>query len=137
MSGTKMIFRGPMIRLAITLRSGPDTEDWCRVQVTLDTATNRWSGIDPCLTGAEARKLAAWLDAAAAGAPVERLEFLEPELAFTLDSERAGWLRVELRYNLQPNWADLPPEQPFYVLLPAEPGQLQRAALSLRSELAL
>jgi hypothetical protein len=127
--------RGPKTRLDLTIESGPDHEGWCRVRVALDTPDGRWQATDPCLTGPEVGRLADWLEQKAGGVTGERLEFLEPELAFECDEARPGLLRVELRWGLRPAWAGSEPSEPFCVEVPAESGQLSRAADWLRSEL--
>jgi hypothetical protein len=132
-----MLLRGPDTRLELKIESGPDPEyGWCRVRVALDTPDGRWSAADPCLTGPELGRLADWLEEAAGGAAAGRLEFLEPELAFDSPAAEPGMLRVELRWKLRPGWARGDTGEPFCVELPAEPGQLRRAAGWLRSELA-
>jgi hypothetical protein len=119
----------------LTIASGPDHEGWCRVRVALDTPVGRWSATDPCLTGEEVERLAEWLEAAAVGAAEGRLEFLEPELAFDRAAAGPGLLQIEMRYGLRPAWPGGDPGEPFCVTVPAEPGQLCRAAEWLRSQL--
>jgi hypothetical protein len=128
-----MVLRGPQTRLDLTIVSGPDSEGWCRVSITLNTPAGRWSATTPCLTGQEIERLAGWLDATAEGDTVERLEFLEPELAFDAAD---GQVRVELRWGMRPRWAGGNLDEPFCVAVPVEPGQLRRAAEGLRSDLA-
>ena len=127
-----MTLRGPQTRLDLSIVSGPDVEGWCQVSITIDTPDGRWSATDPCLTGPEVERLAAWLDLAANGVVPGRLEFLEPELVFDVAD---GQLRVELRFGMRPSWADGDPSEPFCITVPAESQQLHRAANSLRADL--
>jgi hypothetical protein len=80
--------------------------------------------------------LADWLEQTASGGTGERLEFLEPELAFECNAVCPGLLRVELRWRMRPTWAGGERGEPFCVEVPAETGQLRRAVGWLRSELA-
>jgi hypothetical protein len=130
------MLRGPGTCLDLTIVSGPDREGWCRVRVAVDTPAGRWSATDPCLTGQEVERLAEWLEATAGGAAEGRLEFWEPELAFDRAAAGPGQLRIEMRWGLRPAWAGGEPGDSFSVAVPAEPGQLCRAAEGLRSQLA-
>ena len=131
-----MTLRGPGTRLDLTIASGPDCEGWCRVRVALDTPAGRWSAIDPCLTGTEVERLAKWLEETANGAAEGRLESYEPELAFDHSAAGPGKLQIEMRWTLRPSWAGGEPGEPLCLALPAEPGQLCRAAEGLRSQMA-
>lgn len=128
--------RGPGTLLDLTIESGPDLEGWCRVRVALDTQAGRWEAAEPCLTGLEVARLADWLDATASGESEGRLEFLEPELAFDRSAAGTGRLRVEFRWGLRPVKVGEDQGEPFCVDMPADPGQLRRAANWLRSWLA-
>ena len=128
-----MILRGPATSLAVIIEAGPDSEGWYRIQINVDAPAGCWSAQNACLTGTEVEELADWLEQVVDGTAATRLEFLEPELA--LQRSAAG-VQVELRWGLQPTPAPGDPHEPLIVTIPAEPGQLVRAAHSLRSDLA-
>src|SRR5262249_47762978 len=128
-----MQFRGREARSRFELKvSRPDSEGWCRVEVTVDLPTGRWSAVHNCLQGGDIARLADWLEAAGDSPPTS-IDFLEPELSFETHEDEGLWLRVRLRYNLCPAWVK-DPDQEFTVEYPITPDSLRRAAAALREE---
>jgi hypothetical protein len=114
----------------------PDAEDWCRVEITIDFPTRRWSTADSCLQGTEVNWLINWLESAANdNQPPERIHFLEPELSFELREDGGRWLRIYLQYSVRPIWVKIHPDEEFFVEFPVTPDSLRRAAASLREQL--
>lgn len=92
-------------------------DNWLVISGALTTAEGSWSFSDPCLLVDEAREVAAWLRAVAAGTvtvtePDAEGElspdtwFVEPVLAFSLAnrSEGGAVLRVHLSLEAAPPW---------------------------------
>ena len=127
-----MILRGPQVRFEINIASGPDHDGWCKIQIILVTPTGRWSRIDPCLMNHEVGHLANWLEETARGEVEGRLEFIEPELAFSRNAAGGGQVQVELLLKFRPTWAGGDSSEPYCVEIPAESGQLKKAAEQLR-----
>jgi hypothetical protein len=130
--GEGMRLHGPENRFELDILSGPDSEGWCKIRVTITQPGVHHTATASCLRGIEIRRLSEWLERIADGSPIgEIIEFMEPELSFALLPGDPQCIRVFLRWNLRPNWLDKGEE--FFQDYPAEPGQLRRAAASLRT----
>jgi hypothetical protein len=130
--------------------SGPDDWDanWLSVAGDLRLPDGRsHSFLDPCLTTWEARELATWLAAVAAGiaSPAEdqslpALTFTEPCVAFGLADGGGGpiGLRVYLSLEAEPPFVVAGQKGMFtnYVPFPATETAVLRAAGELSSELS-
>ncbi|MEU8777131.1 hypothetical protein [Streptomyces sp. NPDC048606] len=92
-------------------------DNWLVIGGRLTTPEGSWSFTDPCLLTDEARRLAPWLRAVAAGTvPVTEPDddgelspdtsFIEPVLAFSLAgrSETEAVIRVHLSLEAAPPW---------------------------------
>lgn len=97
--------------------ANPYDDNWLVISGSVATSEGTWSFADPCLLTGEAREVAAWLRAAAAGkVAVTGLGaegelspdawFIEPVLAFSLADRTEGWvvLRVHLSLEAAPPW---------------------------------
>ncbi|AEN12876.1 MULTISPECIES: hypothetical protein [unclassified Streptomyces] len=103
-----------------TASGDPYDDNWLVIAGSVTTPGGRWAFADPCLLTQEAREIAHWLRAVAAGrVAVARpedgeesspgLEFLEPVLAFDLvdRTEDGAVLRVHLSLAAAPpGWRD-------------------------------
>ncbi|MFB0628104.1 hypothetical protein [Streptomyces sp. AB3(2024)] len=97
--------------------ANPYDDNWLVIGGTVTTAEGSWSFASPCLLTDEAREVAPWLRAVAAGKvavtgddaegePSPDKYFLEPVLAFGLAgrSEDGAVLRVHLSLEAAPPW---------------------------------
>ena len=124
-----MILRGPKKKIELQIVSGPDNENWCKVEIRLDYDEGVWtSPVDPCLRGHEVIELAQWLRSVANGQPdTLELHFLEPELAFGFISDSEPIVRISLRYSMSPPQIRDSSDE-FHFDIPAERNQLERAS---------
>jgi len=136
---------GPTIELKVLGYEFPDGADewhdlnWLRIQVRVESGDANWTaGPDPCLLTSEAKALAEWLRAAAAGwlAPPE---FLEPALSFAVVrplEERGIPLAVTLRHELVSNQTLVSgPLRELPLVLYVAPEELRAAASDLEADL--
>jgi hypothetical protein len=105
-----------------------------------------WAFENPCLTTRDARELGGWLREVAAGTvppspvidgePGELLEFLEPNLAFSVEGRTADRvrIRVHLSAEARPPWFRGTEED--FVRLDVSAEELTRAAESWMLDLA-
>lgn len=117
-----------------------DDANWLVVEVAASGPAGVWRFRDPALQTAEATRLAAWLETVASGRrPVyQRMDFLEPVLAFELQEPASRRFRVLFELEGRPPWAnDRTAERWGEVGLEFEPspGELQAAAGELRAAL--
>ncbi|MER7759202.1 hypothetical protein [Streptomyces sp. NPDC097619] len=100
-----------------TVRGDAYDDNWLVIGGTVSTPEGTWSFDDPCLLTDEARRVAAWLRAVAAGtvAVTDASEgelspdtwFIEPVLAFSLaarSEDGARIVRVHLSLEAAPPW---------------------------------
>jgi len=99
--------------------TGELDDQWLMITGRISLSGRSWAFADPCLMLGEARELARWLHAAAAGRVLPQqlpagpdaewapeLSFIEPVLAFTLGSGSSGLvLRVNVSLEAAPPWA--------------------------------
>ena len=130
-----MLLRGPQRRFELNLVPGAGRENWCRIDVRVETPEARWTAADVCLKNDEVSCLAGWLEAAAVDQIHEReIDFLEPELSFAFPENNAS-LRVCFRDNLRPPWLKEEVDGRFFQDYPVTPADMQRAAASQRAQL--
>ncbi|MFJ1864899.1 hypothetical protein ACIOD1_09725 [Streptomyces sp. NPDC088097] len=104
-------------QFAAAQQSDGDDGNWLDIGGTVTTAEGSWSFVDPSLLTHEARRVAVWLRAVAAGTvPLTRPDdegyvspdtwFTEPVLAFSLaDRNEAGAVvRLHLSLEASPPW---------------------------------
>jgi hypothetical protein len=115
--------------------------NWLVVEGDATDGDRAWSFRDPCLLTADARELAAWLDAVADRRPdLDSLEFLEPNLAFSRSSSATDppVVRVTFRLEARPPWMPDATEDDWdsaWLEFDMSPEALQRAASDLRTDL--
>jgi hypothetical protein len=127
--------------------------NWLQVRgnITLADGT-AWAFERPCLTTWEARGLGSWLRAVAAGTvppspvaggePEGRLEFFEPDIAFSVAERTADRVRIRVHFNVDslPPWLQGTEVEPglyeYFVRLEVSAEELTRAAESWMLELA-
>jgi hypothetical protein len=93
-------------------------DNWLVIAGTVTTPEGNWSFVDPCLLTDEARELAGWLRAVAAGAVAVTepdaegelspdTSFIEPLVAFSLAGRSEGGaavIRIHLSLQAAPPW---------------------------------
>jgi hypothetical protein len=83
--------------------------NWLVIRGYVQTSRGSWKFEDPCLETWEARSLCDCLTRVAAGEPNERLDFIEPNLAFNVASPRndAQLVGVVVEFGLEarPPWS--------------------------------
>ena len=121
--------------------------NWLQVCGSITLADGRtWAFEDPCLTTWQARELGSWLREAAAGTvpqspivdgePEELLEFLEPNIAFSVEERTADRVRIRVHFSLEalPPWLQGTEEEPglyeYFVRLDVSAKELTQAAES-------
>ncbi len=115
--------------------------NWLRIKISASGPFGSWRTECPGLTTYEAGWLADWLEEAAKGTETrQRLDFLEPSLAFLLlDLPEGLTLRICLEGQVRPQWMSPRPAGQHEVWLdfplPAAES-FARAAADLRRELA-
>ncbi len=127
--------------------------NWLKVRghITLADGKN-WAFEDPCLTTWDARELGSWLrevvagtvpsSPAAGGEPEGLLDFLEPNIAFSVEERTADRVRIRIHFNLEslPPWLQNAEVEPglfqYFVRLEVSAEELTRAAESWMLELA-
>jgi len=125
---------GPQRRFELTVLSGPDpTMGWSRIGISFD-ARRGSEGSSSCLQDDEMTRLTAWFEAVAEGAEAQAIAFFDPELAFSVLAEPERLVQITLCWHFLPPWVKGEPDATFTLPFPAEPGQLRRAAASLRGE---
>ncbi|MER6692209.1 WapI family immunity protein [Streptomyces minutiscleroticus] len=101
-----------------TAQGDPYDDNWLVIDGTVRTPEGSWSFTDPCLLTDEARQVAAWLRAVAAGAVAVTesdaegelspdLSFIEPLVAFSLadrSEDGTAVMRVHLSLEAAPPW---------------------------------
>ncbi|MFJ6573360.1 hypothetical protein ACIQNU_38710 [Streptomyces sp. NPDC091292] len=101
-----------------TPRGDAYDDNWLVVAGTVTTPEGKWSFVDPCLLTDEARQVAAWLRAVAAGTVAVTgpdaegglspdTWFIEPLVAFSLAGRSEGGaavMRVHLSLEAAPPW---------------------------------
>lgn len=111
-----------------TVRGDAYDDNWLVIGGTVTTPEGSWSFADPCLLTDEARQVAAWLRAVAAGtvtvtAPDADGElspdtwFIEPLLAFSLadrSKDGAAVIRIHLSLEAAPPWQQGDDEADIY-----------------------
>ncbi|HEY1016398.1 MAG TPA: hypothetical protein VGE07_27055, partial [Herpetosiphonaceae bacterium] len=136
---------GATIALTITGYQYPRELDalyasnWLLVRLDLSAPAGTFSATNACLLTYEGRQLADWLASAAAGAAPGAIGFVEPCLFFEAIAAPAGiTIRVTLEHAFRPPWAVRHAAWRFgYVaLFPLAPAELERAAATLRRQLA-
>jgi hypothetical protein len=87
----------------------PYDANWLSIHVEAAGPGGAWTGTDPCLLTYEAARLAAWMEAVAAGQKASpAISFLEPVLLFRLiDGEQGRTLRVHFGNLINPSWRQL------------------------------
>jgi hypothetical protein len=119
-------------------------EDWLTVHAQIEFPDERrWEFTQPCLTTLEARALADWLAAVAAGSvPTEGrvFQFTEPNVAFSVlshpDDRAAAAGRLQLRmhfsYESLPPWRQpyraWPNDLSYFIVLDVDRDQVHAAA---------
>jgi hypothetical protein len=105
-----------------------------------------WAFEDPCLTTWQARELGTWLREVAAGTvppspvadgePEDLLEFLEPNIAFSVEERTVDRVRIRVHFSLEalPPWLQDTEEEPglfeYFVRLDVSAEELTQAAES-------
>lgn len=117
-----------------------DDANWLVVEVAGNGPHGTWRFSDPALQTTEVARLAHWLEAVAVGRrPVhQRMDFLEPVLAFELQEPASRRFRVVFELEGRPSWASHREAERWgevWLEFEPDPGQLQAAASDLRAAL--
>jgi hypothetical protein len=117
--------------------------NWLVIQGKIRTADGReWTFTDPCLTTWEAADIATWLRSVANGSVTptqnwsdeeELLHFTEPNIAFSLQEQTEGRVRIRLHLSLEaapprPDHTDRPRLFEYFLILDQKPEDLVTAA---------
>ena len=89
-----------------------------------------WSFAEPCMTAFDARNLGEWLQQAADGQHPARIDFLEPNLAFTLTDPTTA----TVEFAQEAARPGTPIDGHVEVALPMHPAALAQAAADWRTE---
>jgi hypothetical protein len=125
--------------------------NWLQVCGNITLADGKtWAFEQPCLTTWDARELGSWLREVPAGTvppsgtdePGQFLEFLEPNIAFSLEERTADRVRIRVHFGVEalPPWLhggqQEPPPFDYFVLLDVSAQELAQAAEAWMLELA-
>lgn len=78
-------------------KTGKYDVEWLVVSLAVHSPDSEWPWIDPCLLFSEAKRLAAWLAEVASGETTEdKIDFVEPEIAFQAFQDSPEYSRVRL-----------------------------------------
>jgi len=130
-----------------------ESANWLQIGGHITLADGKtWAFEDPCLTTWDALELGSWLREVAAGTvppspdaggePEGLLDFLEPNLAFSVEGRTADRVQIRIHFSLEsvPPWlqnADAEPDLfQYFVRLEISAEELTRAAESWMLELA-
>ncbi|QNA85172.1 hypothetical protein G4G27_15080 [Sphingomonas sp. So64.6b] len=109
--------------------------DWLMVCGQVSLLGREWQFVDPCLTTAEARRLADWLDAVARGEDSPQFcDFTEPNLDFRRQPN--GEIRVSFALESAPPWAKRGDDWIKHGFVVPIGPQLADAAARLRQQLS-
>jgi hypothetical protein len=115
--------------------------NWLVLELQLETPTDSWTRSAPRALTWEMERLALWLRELADGKKqMDRVDFMEPEIAFRYEDESAGGviLFVRLAYAFRPDCAGPGDDlyfQPTELRFTPSPAELGAAAASIESEL--
>jgi hypothetical protein len=144
---------GASVDLRITGGRWDPHGTWLQIRGHITLADGKtWSFENPCLTTWDAQELGGWLRDVAAGTvppsplvdgePEGVLEFLEPNLAFSVEERTADRGRIRIHFSLEslPPWLQNRAVRPsllqYFVRLEVSAEDLIRAAESWMLELA-
>ncbi len=143
---------GASVDLRITGGRWDPYGTWLQIRGHITVADGKtWSFEDPCLTTWDAREFGGWLREVAAGTvppsplvdgePEGVLEFLEPNIAFSVEERTADRVRIRIYFSLEslPPWlqnAEVSGPFEYFVRLEVSAEELTRAAESWMLELA-
>jgi hypothetical protein len=77
--------------------------NWLNIQIHAQDERGSWTAIDPCLLTWDLAHLAEWFEAGASRQPQQRIDFIEPNLAFEIaaigddDVTARVWFKLECR----------------------------------------
>ncbi len=109
--------------------------NWLMVRGHVSLHGREWQFVDPCLTTAEARRLADWLDAIARGVRSPKFcSFTEPNLDFRRQSNDE--IRVSFALESAPPWAKRGDDWTKHGFVVPIGPQLADAAAQLRQQLS-
>jgi hypothetical protein len=121
------------------LEDDPWDANWLMIRIAVVSADGAWTSTDPSLLTSDVEGLALWLDAVSEfRATYQRVQFLEPNLAFELQSESPRGLAVRVLFEQEsrPPWARPdPPSSAFFVDLALPHEAVREAAEALRLQL--
>lgn len=112
--------------------------NWLVIEGTAGHLGRQWRFCDPCLLTWEVEALAKYLEAVADGnAPVRPMDFLEPNLEFSMVGPST--LRVTFKLEAEPPWfaSASSDDEPFSLEFGVSQQQLREASASLRSQLTM
>jgi hypothetical protein len=138
---------GASVELRITGYQWDVDATWLQVCGHITLADGKtWDFEESCLTTRDAREVGSWLREAAAGTvppspvaggePEGLLDFLEPNIAFSVEERTADRVRIRIHFSLEslPPWlqnAELEPDPfQYFVRLEVSAEELTRAAES-------
>jgi hypothetical protein len=110
--------------------------NWLQIRIDVDSGTEQWNSIDPCLLTTEVLWLADWLEAAVDQQAPPRMGFIEPNLEFELQhrSDEEVTIRILFSHESRPlrtRYLD----KDVFVDLKITRLDAKRAADQLRAEL--
>jgi len=121
------------------LEREPGDADWLNIRIDVTIQKGSWTSTDPSLLTWELKGLSEWLDSVADANNLEIEEsFLEPNLRFELNGDKAKTLRVYFELESRPSWApsDGAGMDDLWAEFAVNPKELKDAAAALRDDLS-
>lgn len=123
------------------VQDGGHDADYPVISFSVSTRSDSWEETAPCINLYELGTLADWLDAVGGHTPeLDAVELLEPNLSFSLDTERGEEVVMRIGFHLEnrPEWAviDAPTDEAGAIHLRLARDQCATAAGSLREMIA-
>lgn len=114
--------------------------NWLNIQIHAQDERGSWTATDPCLLTTDLTHLAEWFEATAGRQPRQRIDFIEPNLAFEVAAIGDDDVTVRVWFELEcrPPWApsNIVDEDGYWIDITTPNQVLANAASSLREQLA-
>jgi hypothetical protein len=107
-----------------TMRKEDFDSNWLRIYIEVDSKMGKWKTVDSSLLTWEFEKITNWLKTIQQGERVEeQLEFIEPNLSFSLLKNSAKHAAVRVHFDLESRPKSAVDEEQYYIDFVVNHGQ--------------